>query len=525
MSALDYVIVVAYLIFMLGLGLAFRHQQDKKDFFLAGRQLSWPAISLSVMATQLSAISFISAPAFVGIRDGGGLIWLSYEFAIPLAMLLLLWLVLPSLHASGVVSIYDYLEQRFNRFTRILISFVFQLSRSFATAIMIYAISIVLQSTMGLPFWMSILCIGLITLVYSAVGGMKAVVVGDAVQMGLIVIGAALCLVFALNSLGSWQTLLENTAIERFTTVNWTGLGLDGNDFGFLPMFFGGLVLYASYYGCDQSEAQRSLASKDIKDLRKILVTVGVARFPITLLYCFSGLAIGALYHLQPDFAAQIPPGKNDWLVPIFIINYLPSGIIGLLVVAMMAAAMSSLSSAINSLSAVTVEDINRLTASNTTGENASLHKDNYVKRARLAGVFWGVLTLVLASFADDIAPTVIEAINKIGSVFYGPILAIFLIGILTTRIGSMAASIGLVFGVGVNVTLWLTDSPIFWFWWNVTGLVATFVSAFLVYHISKRACLTTRIYVNGLTYKSGLTLTIWFIFIVATVTMLPAAL
>ncbi|MEM0912956.1 MAG: sodium transporter, partial [Pseudomonadota bacterium] len=470
---------------------------------------------------------FISAPAFVGIRDGGGLIWLSYEFAIPLAMLLLLWLVLPSLHASGVVSIYDFLEQRFNRFTRILISVVFQISRSFATAIMIYAISIVLQSTMGLPFWLSILSIGVITLIYSAVGGMKAVVIGDAIQMGLIVIGAALCLWFALNSLGGWHVIVENTPSERLSTIKWAGIGLDGNDFGFLPMLFGGLVLYMSYYGCDQSEAQRSLASKDIKDLRKILVTVGLARFPITLLYCFSGLAIGALFHIQPDFAAQIPEGKNDWLVPIFIVNYLPNGIIGILVVAMMAAAMSSLSSAINSLSAVTVEDIARLTNSVKNGTEArSENAENYVNRARLAGVLWGLVTLTLASYAGDIAPTVIEAVNKIGSVFYGPILAIFLLGILTKRIGASAASIGLIVGVGTNISLWLTNSPIFWFWWNVIGLASTLLSAFLVHSVSKKETKThDNYFLNGVDAVSCITLLLWFAFVVFVVVFLPTML
>ena len=150
MNFVDFTVVAIYLVGLLIMGFVFRKQVSKKDYFLANRQLGWKPLSLSIMATQLSAVSFISAPAFVGLRENGGLIWLSYELALPLAMLALLYFILPTLYRSGVVSVYDFLEQRFGRSSRVLISVVFQISRSFATAVMIYAISIILQSTMGL---------------------------------------------------------------------------------------------------------------------------------------------------------------------------------------------------------------------------------------------------------------------------------------------------------------------------------------------------------------------------------------
>ncbi|MDT0595354.1 sodium:solute symporter family transporter [Glaciecola petra] len=516
MNLIDYVIVFAYLLAMLGIGFYYRKQTDQSDYFLGGRTLPWQALSLSVMATQLSAVSFISAPAFVGLREGGGLFWLSYELAIPLAMLFLLWFILPSLHASGVVSVYDFLEKRFNRFTRVLISFVFQISRSFATAIMIYAITLVLQSTMGLPFWLSIVCIGLITLIYSAFGGMKAVVIGDAVQMLLIIFGAVACLWVALSHLGGFQVMLDNTDSARLETLNYTGYGLSGNDFGLLPMLFGGLVLYASYYGCDQSEAQRSLSSRSIGDLRKILVTVGLARFPITLLYCFSGLAIGALVATTPEFAAQIPSDRTDWMVPIFILNYMPIGLTGLLVVAMMAAAMSSLSSAINSLAAVSLEDYIRIS-------KKTLSPTQYVSNARWVGVFWGVVTLGLSTIAGDIAPTIIEAINKIGSLFYGPILAIFLLGIYSKKVGALAASGGLLFGVGVNIYLWLSGSLLFWFWWNVIGFVIALCVAYTItFTLTNQRNKALAEKINGLTLSAIVILVAWFLFIFMAIALLP---
>ncbi len=480
MTWIDYTIIAIYMLGLLAVGWHFRHQHGRQEFFLGGRTLPWQALTLSIMATQLSAVSFISAPAFVGLREGGGMIWLSYELALPLAMGLLLWRLMPSLHKAGVVSIYDYLQKRFSPSTRLLISAVFQISRSFATAIMIYAISLILQGTMGLAQWHSIVLIGVITLIYSAMGGMKAVVYGDALQMILIVAGALTCLFVALDQLGGVSQMLAQVAPERLNAINPEGLGLNGNDFGLIPMIFGGMVLYASYYGCDQSEAQRSLSSASLPELRKMLLSVAFLRFPITLIYCMAGLAVGALVLNSPELSAQIPADQPDWMMPIFIINHLPTGVMGILVVAIMAAAMSSLSSAINSLSAVSVEDYCRL-------RKRQVDDDSYLRMARFAGIFWGLATLTLSFYAGDIAPTIIEAINKIGSVFYGPVLAIFLLGIHSKHVTARDANVALALGVTCNITLWLSNSPIFWFWWNLIGLAVALVVGLLLANFGHR--------------------------------------
>jgi SSS family transporter len=507
MNIIDYTIVAIYLIGLLLMGFGLRKQTSKQDYFLAGRSLGWKPLSLSIMATQLSAVSFISAPAFVGLREGGGLVWLSYELALPLAMLLLLYWILPALHRSGVVSVYDFLEQRFSRSTRLLISLVFQISRSFATAIMIYAISLILQSTMGLAFWQSVVLIGVVTIIYSLQGGMKAVVYGDAIQMCLIVVGALVCLGFGLYHIGGWEQLFLQVKTERLTTINVSSNGFDGQGFGLLPMLFGGVILYASYYGCDQSEAQRSLSAKSLTDLKKMIMAASFLRFPITLIYCLAGLVIGTLAMNTPEFMAQIPAGHPDWLMPIFIINYLPNGVLGLLLVAILAAAMSSLSSAINSLSAVSVEDYCRL-SKNTLSPAAS------VKAAKFAGLFWGLITLTLSFYAGDIAPTIIEAINKVGSVFYGPILATFLLATCTKRITAMHVNVGIVCGVLVNVFLWLYMPMVFWFWWNVTGFVCTLLVAglgFMLFGNGQKESFFVR-QQSPLTKTNIAALLIWFV-------------
>jgi Na+/proline symporter len=231
--------------------------------------------------------------------------------------------------------------------------------------------------------------------------------------------------------------------------------------------------LYEAYYGCDQSEAQRSLAAKNTGDLKKMIIAASLLRFPITLLHCTAGLVIGALVLNTPSLHAQIPGDSPDWMIPVFIVNYLPNGIIGLLLVTIFAAAMSSVSSAINSLSAVSVEDYVRLSGK-------PLSEKQYLNLARWAGLFWGTVTLCLSFFAGDIAPTVIEAINKVGSVFYGPILGCFVIGIWIKRIRAPQMNIGLIFGVIGNVCLALFADNVFWFWWNLSGFVLTLSVAWI---------------------------------------------
>lgn len=479
MNAIDYMVVAVYLCALLLFGFALRKQSNEGDYFLGGRSMGWFPLTLSTMATQLSAISFVSAPAFVGLREGGGLKWLTYELSLPLAMILVMFVIAPALYKAGIVSIYDYLEKRFGQSTRILISASFQIVRSFATGIMVYAMGLILEAVLGIPLWQSVLVVGVITLIYSTSGGMKAVVYGDAIQMALIFGGLIIVAWCALADVGGFGAFWRDVDPARLTAVDFNSLGLSGDEFGFLPMLFGGFVLYASYYGCDQTQAQRVLSAKSMSDARLLLFANGVLRFPLVLLYCFVGLIVGVAFANDPTLMAQIPAGKTDFMMPIFIIERLPHGIIGLLLVAIMAAAMSSLSSAVNSLAAVTLEDLAALGAK-------PKNKRQELNWARSVSIFWGVVILILSSFAGSIAPTVIEAINKVGSALYGPILAVFLLGMLSRRVGSTGANAGLVVGVIFNLYLWKEQPQVFWMWWNFIGLVLTGVTAIAVSAFTK---------------------------------------
>ncbi|MEL6867620.1 MAG: sodium/solute symporter, partial [Bacteroidota bacterium] len=398
LNFLDLLIIVVYSVGLLGLGYLFKDQKDSKDYFLGGRSFGWFEMGLSTMASQLSAISFISAAAFVGLKANGGMQWLTFEFAVPLAMIFLSVIIIPPLYNAGIVSIYSYLEQRFSSSTRVLISAVFQFSRAFATGIMIYTVALVLSAVMEIPKAQTILITGVITIIYSYQGGMKAVVWGDVIQMSILVLGILICTGYGLYLLGGWESFITKMDTSRLKAVDFNWGVSEGEEFGFWPMVIGGFFLYASYYGCDQSQAQRSLSGRNLKEVRRALLFNGLFRFPVTLCYCFMGLIIGTFALSTPEFMSQIPEGQPDYMIPLFIINYLPHGIIGLLLVAILAAAMSSLSSAINSLSAASVEDLI------ARGRSQPLSNEQYMTYSKFLTVVWGIFCIILAFSAGNIA-------------------------------------------------------------------------------------------------------------------------
>lgn len=466
MNGLDYVVIAAYIGGFIWLGQRLQSHASGRQYFLGDRSFGWFVLSLSAAATQLSSASFISAPAFVGARPGGGMVWLTYEFAVPLAMIFLIVAFFPTLYRAGVVSIYGYLEQRFAPSTRLLLSIVFQLSRAFATSVMMYAVALILTQAVGLPLPATIVAIGLVTLLYCYLGGMKAVVYGDAIQMGLLLVGLGVCLFWGLERLGGWQTFIAEVDPTRLQAVDFSSLGLgDDSGFGFWPMLVGGLFLYVSYYGADQSQAQRLLSARDATTVRRTLLANGLMRFPVTLCYCVMGLVLGTLAARGTAFGQAMSSDNPDLLVPLFIRDVLPPGLTGLLIVAIFSAAMSSVSSAINSLSAASVEDL--------YARGRQLGDTHYMRASHIATLFWGAVCLGLAFVTGHLADTLIEAINKIGSVFFGPVLATFVSAILWPRIDARGANAGLVAGVGLNIALWLFLPELFWFWWNVTGALA----------------------------------------------------
>ncbi|MDP5230293.1 MAG: sodium/solute symporter [Cellulophaga sp.] len=519
MNYLDYIIVVAYLLAFLGMGYFFKENKDSNDYFLGGKSLGWFPLSLSTMATQLSAISFISAPAFVGLKMGGGMKWLSFEFAVPLAMIFIMVIIVPPLFRSGVVSIYEFVERRFHTSTRLILSMVFLVSRALATGVMVYTIAIILQAVLDIDYVYTVLIISVITIIYSWQGGMKAVVWGDAIQMIILFVGLLVCLFYGWSILNDNGGLVNGFEPSRLQVIdfNW-GLG-EGQEYGLWPMLFGGFFLYVSYYGCDQTQAQRLLSAKDEGTIRKLLLANGLLRFPVVLLYSTIGLIIGTLVMSAPDFLNDITlmtqkyfpeeyatsGAKADLMMPIFIIKYLPHGLIGLLMVGILSAAMSTLSSTVNSLSAVTVEDL-----FNRGEQKLSIKK--YMLISKLAVVFWGVVCMASSFLFGGSKSAVIEIINSISSVFYGPVLVTFLLAMFSKKVNYKGINAGILIAVFVNLIFSKTIQNIigidlgvhiFWIWLNLTGVILTLVISYAVSYLTGWQKNTTNVGISILPKKS----------------------
>ncbi|WP_372367279.1 sodium:solute symporter [Candidatus Uabimicrobium sp. HlEnr_7] len=480
MNYLDWIVVVVYLAGMIALAVHLgKSQKNGGDYYLGGNDVNYFAIAISTMATQCSTNSLLGAPAFV--IASGGLLWLQNELAVPLAMIGVMIFLLPFFRKQNIISVYEYLEKRFGVGTRTFMSVVFQILRAFATGVTVYGISIVLQEITGMEFWLAALILGVITIIYDMFGGMKAVIYSDIIQMVVLYGGIAICLYYAVTLTGGWTEVWNLLPADKANALDFSHHGLgDGKDYAFWPMLIGGFFLYVSYYGCDQTQVQRELSSKSIDDTNMSLFINGILRFPLVITYCLVGVAIAAFIIKNPEFLNAIPKNADGAInynltVPQFCIMYLPHGVIGLIMIALFSAAMSSLDSTINSLSATTMRDIvERFFV------KEPLSEENQLFISRSLTVFWGVVCVIFSFFVGNIGDSIIEAINKIGSLANGSILATFLLAILTRRANGRGTVIGIICGFAFNVYLWLYFPKVSWLWWNLFGCVITFVSGYV---------------------------------------------
>lgn len=428
------------------------------------------------MATQLGAISFVSTPAFVALKPGGGLKWLAYELAVPLALAFVLSCLAPLFYRLRLVSIYELLETRLGPSSRLMTSLVFQMARALASSVAVLLGGLIVSSVLKVPTAWAIIIIGGMTVLYDCLGGIRMVILSDVLQMGVIVLGVLLCLVWALPSV-DFSEISGLFGPERLEILDFGHLGLDpDHTYSFWPMMLGGVFLYASYYGCDQSQVQRQLSVRDERELRVSLLINALGRFPLTLLYCFMGLVVGAAFLLEDGILADsnlmgLLRTDPDRMVPLFILKVLPNGLIGLVFIAILSALMSSLDSALNALSAATMVDVYQ------RHFRPQAHPRRLLRMSRLFTAGWGVFCIGFAlvfAKAGAMAKTTIVLINAVSSLFYGPILALFVVALMKKRPQAWLGNLALVSGVVFNLALWLW-SPISWMWWNATGFLVTF--------------------------------------------------
>ena len=562
MHLLDWLVVGVYLVWMVWDGIRRTEGSDKVEgYLLANRSLPWWAVGLSVMATQLSAITLVGG---TGQGYADGMRFVQFYFGLPIAMIILSVTLVPFFYRAGVYTAYEYLERRFDLKTRTLASVLFLCSRGLSCGVIIAAPAVILSIILGWNLTLTILAIGLPTAIYTMVGGVQAVTWTDVKQMAVIVIGLVAVVIAlvvglpsdvsvgdALNVAGSAGRL---KAVDfRFewsqTYTFWSGL-------------LGGLFLMLSYFGCDQSQVQRYLTAKSVEEGRDSLMMSAFVKIPLQALVLLTGVLVFVFYlfqqppllfnkvhaerveksersgefrQLEGEFAtafearrtaaaalaaaggdataqaratfasadrevsairaraAQLvreitgderykdrtgdtPAPDVNYVFPTFVTTRLPPGLVGLIIAAIFAAAMSSIAAELNSLATSSVIDIyRRLLKPDATDAH-------YLFVSKLMTAFWGVIACLVAVYAAGLG-SLIEVVNRFGSFFYGSLLGVFVLALAFKRTTGTAAFVGLLGGMAVvmAVAFHPATSGISFLWHNPIGVIAVVVVGLLV--------------------------------------------
>ena len=468
---LDLAVILVYLLGVTAFGLRFRkHRRTLKDYFLADRQIPWWAISLSIVAAETSTLTIISVPG------------LAYETNFAFLQLVLGYLVgrgvislvlIPQYFRGELVTAYQLIERRFGEKLRTLTAGLFLITRAAAEGVRVFAVAIVVGIALSsllsgmTDFWRDVTAIALVsllTLIYTFEGGMTAVIWTDVVQL-FIYVGGTLVGLFTILHLvpGGWSTvhsMASSAGKFRVFDFSWSF----SKTYTFWSGVIGGTFLTTATHGTDQLIVQRLLAARSERQSKVALMTSGVAVLAQFWLFLLVGAMLFVFYGLYPPAR---PFTRPDTIFPTFIVTRMPHGVSGLLISAVLAAAMSNLSSALSALSSTTVVDFYARWRPNA-------NEAHRVRVSQRATVGWCMALFVLAILSRH-GGRVLEVGLAITSVAYGSLLGVFLLGVLTRRASEAGASAGMVAGFLLNVYLWqFTHVPFTWY--VAIGSIATFV-------------------------------------------------
>jgi len=532
--ALDWVIVAVYLVYVLVDGVRrSKGTREIEGYFLANRSLPWWAVGLSVMATQLSAITLIGTTG-QGATDG--LRFVQFYFGLPLAMVILGVTLVPFLHGARVFTAYEYLERRFDARTRSLTSFLFLVARGMSCGTIIAAPAVVFSAIFGWGLLWSVALMGVPTVIYTMIGGVQAVTWVDVKQMGLIVFAviAVIVTLFVQLPVAPDHALALAGATGRLRAFDFS-LDLT-NDFTFWSGLIGGTFLMLSYFGTDQSQVQRYITAKSVGQARRSLLMSAYWKIPLQALILLMGVLVFVFFVFQrppllfnpaqEQAVREAEPAKYgvlderyrtalheretaahavaveasaaaldafrareadvgalrtealglarrvtgttaqdvNYVMPYFVLHFLPVGLIGIFVAAVLAAAMSSIAAELNSLATVTVIDFYRRWV---RPEAPDAH---YLLVSKAATGFWGLFACGVAMFAATLG-SLIVVVNRFGSFFYGSILGVFLLAMIP-RARATGAFVGLIAGMAAVGVVNFGAPSVSWLWHNVIGAV-----------------------------------------------------
>ncbi len=466
-SGIDYAILVIYLIGTAALGFYFaRFQKSARDYFLGSRDMPWPAVSLSIVATETSTLTFIGIPA---LSYGSDMTFIQITFGYFIARILISLFFIPAYYQGELYTAYAFLEKRFGARTRDFASGTFMVTRLFADGVRLFATAIPLKILTGLSYPTSIAIICAVTIVYTYLGGLRAVIWMDAVQIVIYLAGAAVAFMVILGKIpGGWEAIHTLAAqADKFKMFDfefsWT------TTYTIFSGLIGGAFLTMATHGTDQLIVQRLLACKNVRDSQKALISSGFLIILQFLFFLTLGVMLYAFYQTFPD---RLSISRNDEVFPLFIAREMPTGIGGLLIAAIFAAAMSTLSSSLNSLASSTMMDWIKPYLRPNWSEKEELFF------SRLATIAWAVLLIGVAAMAGSWG-NVLEAGLKIASFTYGGLLGAFLLGLSSKRIGQREAILAML--VGLSVMLYVSTTAIAWPWYVAIGAVTAIVSGHLL--------------------------------------------
>jgi solute:Na+ symporter, SSS family len=460
LDKLDLAIIAFYLVGITLFGLRFRKRhRSLRDYFLAGRDIPWWAISLSIVAAETSTLTIISIP---GLAYDTNLTFLQVILGYVLGRVVISFVLLPHYFRGDLYTAYELIERRFGRNLRSLTAGLFLLTRTAAEGVRVYAVSIVVAIALGTGEITSIAIITILTLIYTFEGGLAAVIWTDVVQT-VIYVGGTL--------IGLWTIL-------HLVPGGWTAIHAAAASAGKLQVFdfranftipytfwagvIGGAFFTTASHGTDQLIVQRLLAARSQKQSMTALISSGVAILFQFALFLIVGVMLWAYYRLP-----SVTFGKPDRIYPTFIVSRMPHGISGLLIAAILAAAMSNLSAALNALSSSSIMDF-------YVRFRPQADERTRMRLSRFSTFVWALLLFLIAIVSLHRVGRVVEIGLQIASIAYGALLGVFLLGVLTRKANQPGAMVGMLFGFFVELYLWQwTRVP--WTWWVMIGTIVTF--------------------------------------------------
>ena len=467
-STTDVAILVVFLVGMLSLGLwVGRGTGDLSDYLLGGRRLPWWALLGSIVATETSTVTFLSVPGLAFNPAGGDLRFLQLALGFVIGRFVIVALLLPQFFRGNMFTSYQVLHRRFGGATKRVSSLLFLVTRTLADGLRLYLVAIVLQKVVGMSLECSVALIGVITIVYTVFGGMRSVVWNDCLQFVIYIAGALLAVGVMTGRLSGGWSELASFAQEHGKLRLWDVAFDLTAPYTLWSGLIGGVFLSLATHGTDQLMVQRYLCAKSQREAARALICSGVVVFGQFALFLCVGIALAAFY---ASFPPDVPFAKTDEVFATFIVHHLPVGIVGIVLASVFSAAMSTLSSSLNSSAAVFVNDL-MFRQSEDTSDVPSRRLVSLTRRMTIA---FGVCQIAVALAGAYLSKTVVDSVLAIAGFTTGIVLGVFLLGVLTKRVGQVSALLGMLGGLAAMCCIaFLTD--IAWPWYTLIGSVTTF--------------------------------------------------